>query len=244
MTWLRIAHRGASGSAPEHTASAFRRAVDLAVDMIELDVQLSADHQLIVMHDLTLERTSNGQGPVRDRTLAELKSFDCGSWYDSAFAGEKILSLPEVIGLLPANVALNVEIKALEGDWAELVANLSTLLRRTARLGSTIISSFQVGALRALRQIELEARIGLLTHDASFRGIWDVAEELSAYSIHPFFALLDRDWITEAHRHNCRVITWTVNQPADMERLVAWGVDGVISDHPEHFARIAIDSNR
>src|SRR5690625_6609337 len=111
MKPLIIAHRGASGNAPENTLAAFQLAVEEGADGIELDVHLSKDGELVVIHDDTLDRTTNGTGRVQDKDLDELKTYDAGSWFDSKFASERIPLLQEVIDILPDDVFLNVEIK-------------------------------------------------------------------------------------------------------------------------------------
>lgn len=240
--WLRIGHRGASGTAPEHSARAFQLAVEADVDMIELDVQMSRDGELVVMHDLTLERTTARQGWVRDHDMAELAGLDCGSWFGTGFADQRVLSLSQVIELLPSRVRLNVEIKALEEDWGTLCDRLLEVLRTSGRLESTIVSSFLFGALEQLRQRSGDARIGLLTHDPDLSGIWPWADRLGAVSIHPYYAFVDPAAVEAAHQRQLQVIVWTVNDMAAARQLVAMGVDGVISDFPDALKKLAIDS--
>ena len=128
MAFLGIAHRGASGRAPENTHVAFAAALALGAEAIELDVQLSADGELVVIHDETLERTTDGTGPVGDRTAAELAALDAGSWFAPEFRGERIPLLADVIAQLRDHVTLNVEIKSardlgvIEPKLAALVA--------------------------------------------------------------------------------------------------------------------------
>ena len=201
--------------------------------MIELDIQLSRDRELVVMHDLALERTTNGTGLVRERNFSDLKRLDCGSWFGSAFAGETVLSLGEVIALLPDRVRLNVEIKALEDDWEEISARLVELLRASGRLGNTIVSSFLFDALEQLRRHDADLPIGLLTHDPNLWGVWDWAERIAATSLHPYFAFVDEALIKAAHQRGMKVIVWTVNDMDAARRLVDLGVDGIITDFPE-----------
>jgi len=237
--WLRIAHRGASGSAPEHTQPAFERALAIGVDMIELDVQLSRDEELVVIHDLDLERTTSGHGPVRAHDVAHLTSLDAGRWFGSAFAGQRVLTLAEVIGIVGSHARLNVEVKAPAADWDRLAPKLTAMLRSHGLIESTVISSFETGALAAVRAVSADARIGLLWQDPDFADAWDWASHLGATSFHPHWALVSSEMVDAAHRSGLQVLVWTVNDVAAMRYLLALGVDGIMSDFPERFADAA-----
>lgn len=233
VAWLRIGHRGAAGSRPELTRPSFERAIELGVDMIELDVQLTRDRQLVVLHDRDLGRTVAGTGPVRERSLAELCALDAGAWVGAEYAGARVPSLDEVLELTRARVDLNVEIKSPAPDWTATAAVLGELLRRHARLDGTIVSSFEIGALRAVRQAVAPAKIGVLWQDADLQAMWQAAEELRAVSVHPHRLLVSGGVVREAHARGLRVLVWTVNEPAEIERLDQLGVDGIITDFPE-----------
>jgi glycerophosphoryl diester phosphodiesterase len=237
--WLRIAHRGASGSAPEHTRPAFERAVELGVDMIELDVQLSHDGELVVIHDHDLHRTTSATGTVRDWSLAKIKALDAGSWYGAQFAGERILSLDEVIDIVGTRARLNVEVKAPATDWPALAPTLIHRLRARKQLQRTIISCFEPAALAAVRACDAAAPVGLLWQQMDFETAWEWARRLNAVSFHPHWALLSSELIDAAHERGLQVLTWTVNDVETMRELLHLGVDGIISDHPERFRAIA-----
>jgi glycerophosphoryl diester phosphodiesterase len=231
--WLRIAHRGASGTAPEHTRAAFVRALELGADMIELDVQLTRDEQLVVLHDRDLERTTNGRGAVREHTLAEIKALDAGSWFGPQFAGETVLSLPEVLVLVGTAARLNLEVKAPRADWPVLAPRLIGTLGRHQAIESTIISCFEPEALSAVRERSDRARLGLLWEHTSFDDAWRWTEQLHTVSIHPLWLLISSDLVRAAHVRHLDVLTWTVNEIAAMQVLIEQGVDGIISDFPE-----------
>jgi glycerophosphoryl diester phosphodiesterase len=236
--WLRIAHRGASGDAPEHTRPAFVQALAAGVDMIELDVQLSRDQRLVVMHDLDVARTTGGHGPVRDHTLAELQRLDAGSWFAPQFAGERVLSLDEVIAIVGTRARLNVEVKAPPADWSPLAARLIGTLRDRGLLESTVISCFEMDALAAVRAEADEARLGVLWQSPDFVPAWEWAQRLRAVSVHPHWMLVSAEVIDAAHARGLEVLTWTVNDLAVMRTLVAQGIDGIISDFPGRFAEV------
>jgi len=233
MPCRRIAHRGAAGTRPELTRPAFERALELGVDMIELDVQLTRDRQLVVLHDLELGRTVQGQGAVRGHTFDELRELDAGAWFALEYAGARVPSLDEVLDLTDGKAALNVEIKSPAPDWGETADVVLDCLTAKRRLDSTIISSFETGALRAVRERSAEARIGVLWHLADLEPMWLLAEALQAGSVHPQWELIDAAVVEYAHARTLEVIAWTVNDAEAIARLVGLGVDGIISDFPE-----------
>jgi glycerophosphoryl diester phosphodiesterase len=234
-SWLRVAHRGASGSAPEHTRAAFALALKLRVDMIELDVQLTRDDQVVIIHDYDLERTTNGTGLVRDQGLAELKNLDAGSWFHPSFAAERLLGFDEVLRLVEGRARLNVEIKSSAEDWLPLVPRLIHSLGAGDWLDSTIISCFEPAALQVVRRHAARARLGLLWQRTDFAEAWQWVDELRLTSIHPHWTLVSPEVIQRARARCLQVIAWTVNDLPVMRRLVSQGVDGIISDFPERF---------
>ena len=142
-------------------------------------------------------------------------------------------SLDEVLDLSAGRAELNVEIKSPEPDWDATAQVVIELLTAKRRLESTIISSFEMGALRAVRERSTAARIGVLWHSADLDPMWLLAEGLQARSVHPEWSLVDAALIEHAHARGLAVITWTVNEPTTMAALAALGVDGIISDYPE-----------
>lgn len=240
--WLRIAHRGASGCAPEHTRVAFTRALACDVDMIELDVQLSLDGELIVMHDLELDRTTTGHGAVREHTAAALRLLDAGRWFGPGFAGERVLALDDVLQLVGHRCALNVEIKAPSRDWAVLAARLVRTLRTHSALATAVISSFEMGALVAVREQDDAPRLGLLWQQTQMDEAWHWARELRAVSVHPHWLLVSPEMVKQAHARGLQVWGWTVNDVEMMRQLVRQGVDGIISDFPDRFRLVGADS--
>jgi glycerophosphoryl diester phosphodiesterase len=239
---LRIAHRGAAGTRPELTRPAFERALEIGVDMIELDVQLTRDRRLVVLHDRSLGRTVAAQGAVRDRTLEELTALDAGSWFGPDYAGARVLSLDEVVALTAGHAELNVEIKSPAPDWDDTARALLELLERTHRLQGTIISCFEMGALAAVRARSAAARLGVLWHTHDVELMWPHADALGAGSVHPMWGLVDEPLMAAARARKLAVITWTVNDPDAIAWLGGLGVDGIISDFPERLR--ALDGDR
>lgn len=231
---LVIGHRGASAYAPENTLSAFERAVALGADGVELDAKLTADGQIVVIHDQTLERTTNGAGKVRQKTLAELRGLDAGSWFGAAFAGELIPTLEQVLETVGGKILVDIELTNYATPFDPLPERAAELVRRMGLQDRVIFTSFfPTNLYRARRvlpqvaagQLAWVGRLGALT-----RG-WLGRQVAPRWSV-PYYTDLSAAYIRQQHLRNRRVIAWTVNQPEDAARLLAWGVDGIITDDP------------
>jgi len=222
---LRIGHRGAAGYEPENTLRSFQRAVQLGADMVELDVHLCISGELVVIHDDTVDRTTDGSGSVGGMTLSELRALDAGK-------GEKIPTLDEVFAALQGRVAVDVELKGL--GTAEPVYELvdGLVRRRRWALSKVLVTSFDWGMLEEMRSLSDRIRIGPLIYKEPFRAL-RFAPEVRAYSVNPFHESMDAGLVREAHRLGLAVYPWTVNEAAGIERVKGLGVDGVISDYPD-----------
>ncbi len=234
---LRIAHRGASGRAPENTRAAFAAALALGVDAIELDCQLSADGVPVVIHDETLERTTSGLGPVGAKRWDELAALDAGAWRGEAFRGERIPTLADVLAQLDGTVVLNVEIKSGH-DVGAIEAPLVELVAARGALSWVIFSSFHETAVRNVRAASADAAIGVLWDRKPAAGALALAVELGARCIVPSRRVVTPELVAAAHGRDLGVWVWTVNEVAEMRRLVAAGVDALFSDYPERFAAL------
>ena len=228
---LAIAHRGASGNAPENTLAAFKKAVALGAAFIETDLQLSRDARFVAIHDATVNRTTNGQGAVRDMTLAELRRLDAGSWFGSAFAGERIPTLEEILEFSKKNdVVFYLEIKP-GGPWGG-EQSLIGALRESGEIPRTVVISFDPAIVLGLRNIEPTLMIGLL-YDGQIENPLDKAVAIGARQLAVRGDLVTPAMIAEAQKKDLQVVCWTVNHPAHMRMLIAAGVDGIMSDYPE-----------
>jgi len=226
---LIIAHRGCSSEAPENTLSAFKLALEQGCDAIELDVHLSGDGHIIVCHDDTLYRTSDGSGFIYQMTVQEIKQVDAGSWFNPRYAGERIPLLREVFELVPPSIMINVEAKGLHGDEGE--RRLLQLLREMNRVHSVVISSFDHEMLKRLKQREPEVRIGLLyEHDSHH----ELEERIGVpvYSLHPQYLNIDAAAVAGAVDHGLQVYPWTINSVESMQKAIDQGVSGIITDYP------------
>jgi glycerophosphoryl diester phosphodiesterase len=222
---LRIGHRGAAGHEPENTLRGFQRAVQLGADMVELDVHLCATGELVVIHDDTVDRTTDGSGRVGDMTLTELRALDAGG-------GERVPTLDEVFAAMQDRAAVDVELKGL--GTAEPVYELVDGLLRHRRwsLSNILVTSFDWGMLEEMRSLSDRVRLGPLNHREPFKAL-RFASEIRAHSVNPFHESLDAGYVREAHRLGLAVYPWTVNEAADIDRVKGLGVDGVISDYPD-----------
>jgi glycerophosphoryl diester phosphodiesterase len=229
---LVIGHRGASAAAPQNTLAAFCRAMELGADGVELDVQLSADGVPVVIHDLTVDKTTDGTGPVRSKTLAELKALDAGSTFSPQFASERIPTLSEALAALEGKLLINVELKDFNPRGSGLEAPVVEVVRKHAMEKRVLFSSFNPFALRAVKRLAPEIPAGLLyAPDLAIylRRAW-LAPLVPHEARHPHFSMVTESPVKWCHGHGLRVNTWTVDDPAEMRRLIALGVDGIISN--------------
>jgi glycerophosphoryl diester phosphodiesterase len=228
------AHRGASGHAPENTLAAFALAVELGADGVELDVQLTSDREMVVIHDETLDRTTSGAGWVKDLTLAEIKALDA-SYGRTGFAGEKVPTLREVFDLLkPTDLTINVEIKDSVIPYFGLGDAVSQLVDEYDLGHRVVLSSFNHCSLAWLRQNGSMVKTGVLFGDVLFEP-WNYAAQIWATALHPAYSYADYvfNLVEEAHNALLDVNVWTVNEPEDIERMIDRGVDAIITNYPE-----------
>ena len=244
---LVIAHRGGQGLWPANTLYAFQNAVEMGADILEMDVHASADGVLVVRHDDTVDRTTDGSGAIRDHTLAELKNLDAGyPWsadggdsYPFRGQGIRIPTLEEVLEAFPGT-RLNIDIKPEEPEVVPLFADL---LERYGRTEDVLVGSFHDDQLRRFRQLcpgyataagVLET---LLLFSLNLLGLGAAYQpRANAFQVpeyHGRLHVVTPSFVRAAHAHNMEVHIWTVNAREDMQRLLNWGVDGLITDYPD-----------
>jgi glycerophosphoryl diester phosphodiesterase len=234
---LLIAHRGASGHAPENTLAAFKKAVTLGATFIETDLQLTRDARLVAIHDETVNRTTNGKGAVHDMTLAELRRLDAGSWFGSEFAGERIPTLDEVLDFAKKyDVIFYLEMKP-GGSFGSEHALIGGL-RTSGEIARTIVISFDAAILANVRKIEPTLMTGLL-FDGQIEKPLDRALEVGARQLAIRGDLVSPGLLTAAREKDLQVVCWTVNHSAHMRLLMDAGVDGIMSDYPDRLAATA-----
>jgi glycerophosphoryl diester phosphodiesterase len=234
---IRIAHRGACGTFPENTMCSFAAALELGADAIELDCQLTADGELVVCHDETLDRTTDGLGPLGARTWEELARLDAGLWKGERFRGERIPRLADVLDLVAGRLLVNVEIKS-KRDVGRIEEPLAALVRERGAAEWAVFSSFHTRAVRGMRTVAPWARLGILRNARPAEEAITLAIELAAGCIAPRRNLVDAKLVEAAHACGLGVWVWTVNELADMRRLQEIGVDAIFSDYPERFEQL------
>jgi glycerophosphoryl diester phosphodiesterase len=240
--WV-IAHRGASGVAPENTLAAFRKAVELGAGFIETDLQLSRDAHLVGLHDDTLDRTTNGCGPVSVKTLEELGRLDAGSWFRRSsnqetanFAGEHIPTIEEILAFgRDHEIGLHLEIKTAGPSGAEHA--IVGALHASDGVAHSVVMSFDASTLRRVRQLDPLVMTGFLYSDRSAAAV-ETEVNLGARQLLPRADRVTRELVSNAHAHDVKVVAWTANAPEEMQKLIAAGVDGIITDYPDRLVEL------
>lgn len=222
-------HRGASRDAPENTLPAIELAVSQGADGVEIDVQLSRDGHIVVIHDESVDRTTDGTGQVRDMALDGLRSLDA-SHGDERHAGAQIPVLSEVLDLT-RTVMLNIELKNDQVTYPGLEELVLGTVARHGAAERVLYSSFSQRSVRRLRQLEVSAPVGMLYSRPRPRPVAD-ALAWGATAIHPPARAVRPGLVNRAHRRGLPVNVWTVNDAADVRRMARLGVDAIISDAP------------
>ncbi|MGQ4911716.1 MAG: glycerophosphodiester phosphodiesterase [Candidatus Thorarchaeota archaeon] len=215
-----IAHRGASGSAPENTLRSYELAFEMGAQMFELDVQESQDGSLVCIHDYEVDRTTNGTGAVSDMNIEELRALDAGQ-------GERIPLLSEALDLARGRMLVNIELKVLDVE-----ARVLELVRERRMTQDVLISSFFHDTLAVVRELDESVRTAALVSEEEEDPL-GLAVGLSVNAINPYFGLATLEFVNEAHDRGLSVYPWTVNHEDTMTELIALGVDGIITDYPE-----------
>jgi glycerophosphoryl diester phosphodiesterase len=238
-----FAHRGSSSHAPENTIAAFERAVEQSAHAIEFDVQLSADGHVVVMHDSTVDRTTDGIGKVCDLSLSTLKQLDAGSFFDRSFRGERIPTLDDVFESAGSRILMNIELKPELLFYHQLPEKVAQVVKHHGMSGRVIFSSFDAWALVQMKKYLPHSPCGLL----ALPGIsgWAMRawgpKIFPCEALHPHFSSVTESLVHQYHRIGLRIHTYTVNEPDQMMRMFSAGVDGIFTDDPELGVKILQD---
>ncbi|MGM9949049.1 MAG: glycerophosphodiester phosphodiesterase [Lysinibacillus sp.] len=228
-----FAHRGLSGKYPENTLLAFRRAAELDVFGVEFDVHLTADGQLVVIHDETINRTSNGSGFVKDMTLEELRQYDYGGWFDGQFAGERIPTLLEVLAVFrETRHILNIEIKSDIFEYEGIEQLISEEIDAFGMKERFIISSFNHESIQRFHQLQPTIQTGVLFSSLVVQ-LESYVASLPGDALHIPYYHTFRQIMKEALHHGATVRTFTVNDVAIARQLQAAGIDAIFTDVPD-----------
>jgi glycerophosphoryl diester phosphodiesterase len=227
---LVIGHRGASADAPENTIAAFELALAQGADGIELDVHLSSDEQPVVIHDFTLERTTDGAGPVSERSVRELKRLDAGGWRERRFRGQRLQTLQEVLERFRDRARFWIELKAGSALYPGIEERVVSMIEIYDVVDRVLVQSFDHGAIARVRALNGEVPVGMLVAQAPLER--DLLRRGAASAICPSAHVITGELLEEIRRAELACYVWTVNEPAQMDRLVEWGVSGIITDRP------------
>jgi glycerophosphoryl diester phosphodiesterase len=227
-----IGHRGAAAVAPENTVASFREGLRAGADRIELDVRLSRDGRPVVIHDSTLDRTTDGTGAVSDHSWDELRVLDAGAWHSEPFRGEPLPDLVSALQVVAPPAGLIVELKADSTEDAPLLDAVLRLLHDTDRVGDVVVSTGCWELFRGLREREPDLSTALVVRRLETRDPVRAARELGVSAIHPNRRRLNRSLARRAAEAGLEVCPYTVNDEAALRAAVALGVDGVITDDP------------
>ena len=237
FTPLKIGHRGASGYRPENTMASYSKAVEMGVDYIEIDIHLSKDGELIVLHDPTLERTTNGKGNVRDQLVSELLELDAGGWFHPEYKGARMPLLSEVLDRFLPITGILIEIKhpslypGIERKLTEELQHRNVSLLRDKPV---MVHSFDRESMEKFHQYCPKVPVGVLMKQRpSDHELLEMAEYASF--INPKHTILSPALTAKIHRHGMKVFTWTVNNKKRMTDIQNMKIDGIISDYPDLF---------
>ena len=237
-----ISHRGANVYAPQNTLPAFERSLALGVDGFETDVHLSRDGKLVLCHNYTIDKTSNGKGSISQMTLSQLKEYDFGTYFSPKFADTRIPTLKEFLKLIVdagGVEVLNIELKSPRANETTIVRDTIQMVKEFDLFDSLILSSFDPKLLVEAKQVDPAVKTGFLYSPNSkvtfrvFRNPLEVAKELKADALHPFSMYVNVDLVRKTHDAGMQINVWTVNSPRAIKRFASLGVDGIITDYPD-----------
>lgn len=228
---LNIAHRGASGDFPENTMIAFKEAIKLGADGIEIDVQMTKDLKLVVIHDETVDRTTNGQGLVKNFLFEDIRKLDAGR-------GEKIPELREVIELFRENnLVLNIELKNSIVHYEGIEEKVLKLITEEGIKSRVIISSFNHYSIKTVRELDNEVKVGALV-EASIYEPEKYISGLKVQCYHPQYKSLNSEIVLKLKENNIEINTYTVNEEDDMKWLASLNVESIITNYPKKLKEI------
>ncbi|MCG2879911.1 MAG: glycerophosphodiester phosphodiesterase [Vulcanisaeta sp.] len=232
---LVFGHRGAMGYAPENTIPSFRLAVEMGVDGVELDVHMTRDGEVVVIHDFTVDRTTNGHGYVKDLTLEEIKRLDAGVKFGSRWRGVPVPTLEEVFREFGKRIKYKIEIKRGSDYYPGIERKVVELIRRY-NVDAQVIS-FDYDALSNVRAIDRDIEIGII-FIGKISWFIDVAKKLNAHWLHVSHELIDERGVELAHKLGLKVGAWTVNDEKRARYLIDIGVDDITSNYPDRILRV------
>ena len=234
-----FAHRGDLAHAPENTLPSFQQALQKGADGVELDAKLTSDGHVIVIHDATVDRTTDGSGRVTSHSLESIRKLDAGKWFNEKFTGTKVPLLSEVFELVGKDKMINIELTNYSSPRDGLTAKVCELIKHHDNSSQILFSSFFASNLKIAERILPDVPRGLLAMPGLV-GLWarSFGFMFGEYqALHPHISSTSREQIQRAHRIKRRVHVWTANTPEEINRLKDWDVDGIFTDDPQAAVR-------
>ena len=240
--WI-VAHRGYRAKFPENTISSFEAAIEAEADMIELDVCMTSDRIPVVIHDSTLERTTDGKGKVSEKTYSELQKLDAGSWFSPEFKGEYIPTLEELLLRIRGRITVNIEIKPecfeKSSPFDAIEVQVCKLLEKLNMVNSVLISSFEHSFFSRIQLWYKRFGKSIPPRIAPLKGnylldelVLELCKRHNAFSYHPHESFVTKNLINKMKAGGFRILPYTVNDEERMEHFINMGVSGIISDEP------------
>ena len=230
---LVIAHRGASGHAPENTMASFLQALAMGAPAIELDVHQTLDHELVVAHDDDLKRCGRDKRRLKNLHWDDISRLDVGAWFGKNFTGERLPRLEDVFDILPPTVELHVEIKRGSSVYPGIEERVVDLIHKRGATARTLVSSFDHAALYSVRSLDEKIRLGYLLGLTTLQTAFREMKEIDAESLNLSVRQTLARTVKATHERGRKILVYTVNTPAERDRLNALGVDGIFSNYPE-----------
>lgn len=236
-----IAHRGASGHAPENTIASVKAAIEMSVDFVEIDVHMSTDHEIFVFHDEELERTTNGVGKIKDKDSIYLKSLDAGSWFDSKFKEEKIPTLGDILALDFKNSKLIIEVKNSNNIYAGIEKKIHSIVQESKFQSEVVYKSFSIEVLKRFDElaptsdklyVTIGPLLGFLVIDdwLRFGSIFDL-DFVKYIQVHRH--LISKSIIEQARKKEKEIIVWDVHKKEHIKKMIGLGVHFIETDFPD-----------
>jgi len=249
---LNIAHQGFSSRYPSCTFPAFQAAIELGVDLVEMDLHLSKDGEIVVIHDGVVDRTTNGKGAVADLTLAQLKALDAGSWFDKKFSGVTIPTLEEVIPLfrsVETRMCLEIKPTAEGGRYEGIEKKLITMLQSHQMIERVVVTSFNGEVLREIKALEPRIPTSYDPSEVEYAEyspaqLCQLVLARHGHILSCRYEVISDKLMRESRLVGVPVWAWTVNDPQEMRRLISLGVDAILSDHPDVLQAILMNRVR
>ena len=238
-----ISHRGANKYAPQNTLAAFEKSVQIGVDGFETDVHITKDEQLVICHNYTIDETSDGEGEISRMTLAQLKSYDFGSYFSPKYAGTRLPTLDEFLSFVETTdiSVLNIELKSPKENETAIVRETIRLVKEHGLFDRLIISSFDPKLLVEAKTIDEKCQTGFLYcptrmnmwRDRLLKNYVPYARSIGVDALHPHYAFVDEKYVESAHEAGIKVNAWTVDSVKAIENMINCKVDGIITNFPD-----------